>query len=865
MNDACLQLDRISKHFPGNLALNEATLTVHAGEIHALMGANGAGKSTLMNVLGGLVPKDSGQIYLDGRMVEIRNVAEAAALKIAFVHQELNMLPTMTVAENIFIGSLPSHSRAPTWVIDRKEASCRANHLLQRLGCQFTPDELVENLSTGDRQMVEIARAIKEEPRIIIFDEPTSSLTGLEKHRLFGIIRLLKAHGSMIIYITHFTDEVFEICDRITVMRNGQTVSTGLVAEFSPAEIVRQMIGDPVLAEAAFARSRETVQLAARQKQILVQANGISRRGVLKRIDLTLHVGEIVGLWGLLGSGRTELARALLGLDAMDSGELFLRNVSSGVLEPVSPAKLRDATGFVTEDRRGEGLFLPLSVAENISLPSLARLLGRAGLISRKRERSFSAEKVNALKVKVASLTQPVGTLSGGNQQKVVLARWLATEPRLFLFDEPTRGVDVLTKAEILNLASELARAGKSVLLICSEIDEIMRISHRYLVLRRGEIVQDLPRTATREELMVAATGSTKSTRSSDSSSVDAVATQPRPVLAALISRLGFWMVLVFTGLFFSLTARHFATIDNILAMLHTMAPLVAISSGMALLALSGKLDISVGSVAFVSTTLGVLAVVRMGLPIWLGIAISLGSAAIFGMLNGLIVVGLQVNPLIATLGTMIALRGIGLDLTNASVVPLPEVIRRLGNLTFGPVFVDTILIGLVLLGMHFLHTRTRFGRQVTAIGNGERVAEQLGIPVRRVTFLSFILSALVASLGGLASLLQVGSLSGYLGKGLEFTAVAVVVVGGVSLFGGRGSFLPGVVAGAATFEMIENGLNQIGANPYVYRLVTGAVIFIAMYADALSRGALHGRSFSRRKQNISPGPGGGSSLVAPN
>ena len=207
------------------------------------------------------------------------------------------------------IGTFPSHSRAPAWVIDRKEASFRANHLLQRLGCQFTPDELVENLSTGDRQMVEIARAIKEEPRIIIFDEPTSSLTGLEKHRLFGIIRLLKAHGSMIVYITHFTDEVFEICNRITVMRNGQTVSTGLVAEFSPTEIVRQMIGDPVLAEAAFARSRETVQLAARQKQVLVQANGISRRGVLKRIDLTLHVGEIVGLVGTVGFGA-DRARA---------------------------------------------------------------------------------------------------------------------------------------------------------------------------------------------------------------------------------------------------------------------------------------------------------------------------------------------------------------------------------------------------------------------------------------------------------------------------------------------------------------------------------------------------------------------------
>jgi ribose/xylose/arabinose/galactoside ABC-type transport system permease subunit len=358
---------------------------------------------------------------------------------------------------------------------------------------------------------------------------------------------------------------------------------------------------------------------------------------------------------------------------------------------------------------------------------------------------------------------------------------------------------------------------------------------------------------------MVAATGGHEGARRSDNFSVEAAERHSRLNIPTLISRLGFWTVLIFTGLFFSLTARHFATIDNLFAMLHTMAPIAAISSGMALIALSGKLDISVGSVAFLSTTLGVIGVVRMGWPIWLGVVVSLGSAALFGILNGMIVVVLRVNPLIATLGTMIAWRGIGLDLTNASVVPLPEALRRLGNLTVGPVFVDTILVGLALLGMHLLHTRTKFGRQVTAIGNGEKVAEQLGIPAKRVTFFSFILSALLASLGGLASLLQVGSLSGYLGKGQEFTAVAVVVVGGVSLFGGRGSFLPGVVAGAFTFVMIENGLNQIGANPYVYRLVTGAIIFIAMYADALSRGVLKELSFGRWKQNRSSGTGGAS------
>lgn len=307
--------------------------------------------------------------------------------------------------------------------------------------------------------------------------------------------------------------------------------------------------------------------------------------------------------------------------------------------------------------------------------------------------------------------------------------------------------------------------------------------------------------------------------------------------VGAHVVRHGFVWVLILTAAFFSLAADHFLSFGNLLAMLHTMAPVVAIAGGLALVVLMGKLDISVGSIAFLSVSVGVLLMENVGLPPVLAFATTIVCGALLGALNGFIVVVLGVNPLITTLGTMIALRGVGLQLTNASVIPLPEGVRRLGNLSLGPLFVDILVVGLVLLAAHLLHTRTLFGRRLNAVGNGEEVAARLGVPVRRTVFAAFVLSGTLASIGGIASLLQVGSLTAFLGQGAEFTAVAIVVVGGISLFGGRGALIPGVVLGAFTFEMIQNGLNQIGANPYAYRLVTGALIFLAMYADALRTG----------------------------
>jgi ABC-type sugar transport system ATPase subunit len=488
-----LQMIDIGKAFPGVVALDHVSFEAYPGEAHALIGANGAGKSTLMNVLGGVVRADTGEIRIGGQLVNVQSPLDAAAHGIAFVHQEMAMLPTLTVAENTHIGGFPGRGG----LIDVKVIRERTDKALQRLGCKFTADTRVLYLSTGDRQMVETARALLSEPSIIIFDEPTSSLTSREKARLFDVIRGLKADGVTIIYITHFLDEVFQICDRATVLRGGRTVGSGPMQEMTTDRIVALMIGD--------VRIEEHAKPPDAMDQPRLKVTHLSRAGVLNDIDFTLYQGEVLGLWGLLGSGRTELARAIVGLDPRDTGTVEIHDGRD--LREVRGLEAQRWIGMLTEDRRNEGLLQTLSVRDNMSLANLRALGGRTGFMNRAKESRNASELVDRLRIKISSLGQAVQTLSGGNQQKVVVGRWLQVNPRIFIMDEPTRGLDVGAKAEIRNIILELAGSGAAMLVIFSEIEEIMAVCHRYLVMHRGRIVKEMAGEATKAELMAAAAG----------------------------------------------------------------------------------------------------------------------------------------------------------------------------------------------------------------------------------------------------------------------------------------------------------------------------------------------------------------------
>jgi ABC-type sugar transport system ATPase subunit len=486
-----LRMEGISKAYAGIAVLRDASLEAYGGEAVALMGANGAGKSTLMNILGGNVAADQGRISIDGIDVAIRSAREAALKGIAFVHQELAMLPTLTVAENIFVDNLPTSGP----FIRTADMRRRSRDLLGRLGSPVSPESRIEELSIGDRQLVEIARALRHQPRIIIFDEPTSSLTEPERRRLFKVIRGLKAEGVVIIYITHFLDEIFSICERVTVMRNGETVWSSPLAAVDGAKVVHLMLG----VTAGEGRIREPT---ASQGEFLLRVSGLRRTGVLKDITFEIRAGEIVGLWGLLGSGRTELLRAMVGLDPIDNGTILWKGKCG--LSNIAPRQLHREVGFVTEDRRGEGVHLPLSIRDNIALPNLKSLLNNFLLVDAGRERELAHAMIGRLNIKASGQDQSVGTLSGGNQQKIVFGRWLAANPRLFLLDEPTRGLDVSAKSEILRLIVDLANKGCGVLLVCSELEELMRVADRYLVMNRGSLINELTGSASANELMVA-------------------------------------------------------------------------------------------------------------------------------------------------------------------------------------------------------------------------------------------------------------------------------------------------------------------------------------------------------------------------
>jgi ABC-type sugar transport system ATPase subunit len=491
---APVRLVSIGKRYSGTKALDDVSVEVAAGTVHALVGANGAGKSTLGKIVGGVIRPDEGQLYIDDRLVRYANPREARVDGIATIAQELSPVPHLSVIENVFLGIEPRRSG----LVQRRRMRTQYDELVSQWGFSLDGNAKVGPMRTADKQKVEILRAVACDARVIVMDEPTSSLTSVETKTLHRMIRTLQQNGKTIVYVSHFLDEVLELADTVTVLRSGRLVRTGPVAAETEASLVAGMFGAAAEAEHFEKPQRPTAPA-------VLEVSGLNRKGVLRNVSLQIRAGEIVGLAGLVGSGRSELARAIAGADPIDSGTIAIDGTARRIRSPADA--LAAGMAFLPESRKDDGLFMELSMAANTTFADLSAVASRFGILRRSLERAKASELLNSLSVEPPIPSLRVEYLSGGNQQKVLFARWLFRNPRVLILDEPTRGVDVAARAAIHRLINNLADTGTAVLLISSEIEEVLGLAHRVLVMRRGSINREFAADPPMEAVMEAAFG----------------------------------------------------------------------------------------------------------------------------------------------------------------------------------------------------------------------------------------------------------------------------------------------------------------------------------------------------------------------
>jgi rhamnose transport system ATP-binding protein len=489
-----LELQHATKSFGAVHALEDGDIELFGGEVHGLVGENGAGKSTLVKILAGVHRPDAGRLVIDGDEAIFENAKQSQGAGIAIIFQEPTLFPDLTVAENIFVGMQPLKRFRR---IDGRRMRREASAVFDQLGVRLDPDRLARGLSIADQQLVEIAKALTSNARVIVMDEPTAALTNTEVDRLFGIVEALRTRGNAVLFVSHRLEEIFAICQRVTVMRDGRHVLTKPVGELTVQSVIRAMVGRDM--DALFPK------VDAERGNVVLKVDRLTREGVFTDVSFEVRQGEIVALAGLVGAGRSEVARAVFGIDRWDAGSV---EVAGRQLRPGSPTSAMAAgVALVPEDRRQQGLLMDFSIERNIALASLDEVR-RGGLIPRGAERRFARDWAVRLQLKYGKLTNPVWTLSGGNQQKVVLAKWLARKPKVLIVDEPTRGIDVGTKAEVHRLLSELAAQGVAVLMISSELPEVLGMADRIVVLFEGRVMREFARAeATEDEIMHAATG----------------------------------------------------------------------------------------------------------------------------------------------------------------------------------------------------------------------------------------------------------------------------------------------------------------------------------------------------------------------
>jgi ribose transport system ATP-binding protein len=817
-----LAVSGIDKRFPGVHALKSVSFDVRRGEIHALVGENGAGKSTLMRVLSGVYQPDSGQIVVDGQPVVLRSPADGFALGLAMVYQDTRLVPTLDVAWNIALG----HEPGGAVLVDRARMLADARAVLARVGCTVDPARLAGDLTRAEMQQVEIARALARQAQLLILDEPTSALTPTETEALFAILHELRAVGTGIIFISHRIPEVLAHADRITVMKDGVNMGTVPAAGTTPDALVAMMVGRPVgLAYPARAKTSDAPVL---------RVQGLTTSGA-SDVSFTLHRGEILGFGGVQGAGQQDTARALFGLGRM-AGQFSL---DGRVITPRSPAEA-SAEGiiYVPADRRGESLFGVHSIRENAALPHLGDW-ARGLFLNLRREAAEVDREARRLDVKAPDWETQVANLSGGNQQKVVFARWFLGQAKVFVLDEPTQGVDVETKMELYRLIRALAQDGAAVIVISSDLVELIGLTDRILVFADGAVVADLPSAEATEASVIGA--AVRAVRSKTASTAMRKGSAFWSRQAAPLMLLALIAALVIGT---SLVAPYFLTSRNFASMAGQVAPLAIAALGQMATILLGGIDLSVGpTISLITAVASYLLATDSALPPLVGLIACLGIGAVVGALNGALIVGLRIPDLVATLATFSVVQGLALIVRPAPGGTLdPEVAALILQRWFGVPAVFVLALGLFLIAGALL-ARGRIGARLYATGASPDAAAVVGIPTGRVRFAAYLFSGVMAALAGLIIAARIGSGDPQAGGTFTLASVTAVVVGGTSVFGGSGT-ASGTFLGAALIILLQNVLNQLQVSAYWQYVWTGVLTLLAVGFHSL-------RTASQRKATL--------------
>jgi ABC-type sugar transport system ATPase subunit/ribose/xylose/arabinose/galactoside ABC-type transport system permease subunit len=817
MSQNILALEAIQKRFGGVTALSDARLDIRPGEVHGLVGENGAGKSTLINIATGLHRPDAGRIVLAGEAVQFSATRQAAAMGIHVVHQEADLFKQLSIAENMLLGR--GLVRNGAGLIRWGETYRAAESMVAAVGERFNVRDEAGGLPIARRTMAEIAAAVAAQPKVLFLDEPTASLTVKEIDNLFARIRDLRAAGVGLVYVSHRLEEILEICDRVTVMRDGATVDTLPTAGLTTDHIVSLMVGRDVKQIAV----KRTVPIG----DVRLAVNGLrGAAGTFEDVSLTVRAGEIVGLYGFVGAGRSEFAQALFGLQPVAGGTI---QIDGKPYTPSTPQHgVKSGLAYLPEDRLVQGIFTGHALRTNASI-TILRALSRFGLVRAGLERDVAARAIAEMNVRAASMEQPIGTLSGGNQQKVVFARWQATAPKVLLLDEPTRGVDVGAKAEIHKLICDLAAKGTAIVLISSELPEVMAMSDRVLTLAEGRLTGAFERSDAAKEAVAHA-------------AVPRAATGPRAAAARMspwaralqMRELGLVaFILLMSVAMTLLRPDQFFNTSNFLDVLANAALPAIMAQGAMLIICAGGIDISVGSMMGLCSAAAAMAATN-GAPPLLCAAMAMVLGAGFSLLNAGASLAARIHPIIVTLAGISIYRGFMRLLTGGrEVVLLPESYRALANgELFGIPKLCYYLIAVTVI-THVILRYTLTGRRVLALGNSENAAKLIGLSKTRLTLFVFGFSGVLV---GLCAVLQAGyygKVQANTGQGIELQAIAAAVIGGTNILGGRGSAL-GTLLGAFLVALLYNSLVLMNASAYWQNIFVGGLILLAVLADAL-------------------------------